>query len=64
MAPRGPHDGPNTAPRRPKMAPRQRQDEAKMASRCCFKSSIVSGGVQGPSGLKFPWILNPPGKYF
>ena len=24
-----------------KMAPRQRQDEATMASRCCFKSSII-----------------------
>ena len=47
-----------------KMAPRQRQDEAKMALRWCFKSSIVSGGVQDPSGPRFSWIWDPPGRYF
>ena len=47
-----------------KMAPRQRQDEAKMAPRCCFKSRIVPGGVQDPSGPRFSSILDPPGRYF
>ena len=47
-----------------KMAPKQRQDEAKMASICYFKSSIVPGGVQDPSGPRFSSILDPPGRYF
>ena len=51
-----------------KMAPRWRQDEAKMASKCCFKSSIVPPldflKIREPLDLDFHRFWSLPGSIF